>query len=161
MKSSELGSLRCTTALVVLGLLSLSFSPSVHRQMKDAPANQRLALVGGTVYPAPSVHPISNSVVLIENGKIAAVGEKEKLQIPPGVETINCTGRTIVAGFWNAHVHFTERKWENAANLSVTQLAKQLQEMLTRYGFTSVVDTGSLLAKLPIKLLTKSRALVS
>jgi len=146
MKPSGLGSLRCTTALVVLGLLSLAFSPSVHPQMKDAPANQRLALVGGTVYPAPSAHPISNSVVLIENGKIVAVGEKEKLQIPAGVETINCAGRTIVAGFWNAHVHFTERKWENAANFSVTQLTKQLQEMLTRYGFTSVVDTGSLLA---------------
>ena len=89
MKSSGLGSLRCTTALVVLGLLSLAFSPSVHPQMKDAPANQRLALVGGTVYPAPSAHAISNRVVLIENGKIAAVGEKEKLQIPPGVETVS------------------------------------------------------------------------
>ncbi len=40
---------------------------------------------------------------------------------------------------------FHRAKWENAANLPATQLTKQLQEMLTRYGFTSVVDTGSLL----------------
>jgi len=146
MKSSALGSLQCMTALALLGLLSLSFGPSVHPQMKNAPANQRLALVGGTIYPAPFERPIPNGIVLIENGKIIAVGEKGKVQIPAGVQTIDCTGRTIVAGFWNSHVHFTEPKWENAANLPSAQLTKQLQEMLTRYGFTSVVDTGSLLS---------------
>jgi imidazolonepropionase-like amidohydrolase len=145
MKSWALSSLRCTTALELLVLLSLSFSPSVHPQTKNASANQRVALVGGTIYSAPFQPPIPNGVVLIENGKIIAVGEKGKVQIPPGAETIDCTGRTIVAGFWNSHVHFTEPKWENAASLSATQLTKQLQEMLTRYGFTSVVDTGSLL----------------
>jgi imidazolonepropionase-like amidohydrolase len=102
-------------------------------------------LVGGTVYPAPVQPPISNGVVLIENGKVIEVGEKGKVQVPPGVETIDCTGCTIVAGFWNSHVHFTERKWENAVNLPSTERTNQLQEMLTRYGFTSVVDTGSLL----------------
>jgi imidazolonepropionase-like amidohydrolase len=122
------------------------FSPlSAQEQEKNTPTKHRLALAGGTIYPAPFQPPISNGVVLIENGKIMAVGEKGKVQIPPGVEMIDCTGRTIVAGFWNAHVHFTEPKWENAANLPSTQLTKQLQEMLARYGFTSVVDTGSLL----------------
>ncbi|HEY6129189.1 MAG TPA: amidohydrolase family protein [Candidatus Acidoferrum sp.] len=145
MKSSAPGLFRCTTALVVLGLLSFSFSLSVHPRTKTASTKRRLALVGGTIYPAPFQSPISNGVVLIENGKISKVGQKEKLQIPPDADTIDCTGRTIVAGFWNSHVHFTEPKWENAANLPATQLTKQLQEMLTRYGFTSVVDTGSLL----------------
>jgi imidazolonepropionase-like amidohydrolase len=132
------------TALILLILPILS-SLSAQEQQKSTPTKHRLALAGGTIYPAPFQPPISNGIVLIENGRIIAVGEKGKVQIPPGVEMIDCTGRTIVAGFWNAHVHFTEPKWENAANLSATQLTKQLQEMLTRYGFTSVVDTGSLL----------------
>ena len=132
------------TALILLDLPI--FSPlTAQEQEKNTPTKHRLALAGGTIYPAPFQPPISNGVVLIENGKIIAVGEKGKVQIPPGVEVIDCTGRTIVAGFWNAHVHFTEPKWENAANLPSTQLTKQLQEMLARYGFTSVVDTGSLL----------------
>ena len=49
----------------------------------------------------------------------------------------------MVAGFWNSHVHFTELKWEQAATLSSAQLTGQMQEMLTRYGFTTVFDTGS------------------
>ena len=60
----------------------------------------------------PSQPPITNGVVLIENEKIIEVGEKRKLQIPADVQTIDCTGRTIVAGFWNSHVHFTDPKWK-------------------------------------------------
>src|SRR5207245_5018402 len=47
------------------------------------------------------------------------------------------------AGFWNSHVHFFERKWSAASSIPAPELARQLQEMLTRYGFTSVYDTGS------------------
>jgi imidazolonepropionase-like amidohydrolase len=147
MKSLTLSpAARCIllTALILL-VLPIFSTLSAPEQEKNTPTKHRLALAGGTIYPAPFQPPMSNGVVLIENGKIIAVGEKGKVQIPPGVEVIDCTGRTIVAGFWNAHVHFTEPKWENAAKLPSTQLANQLREMLARYGFTSVVDTGSLL----------------
>jgi imidazolonepropionase-like amidohydrolase len=147
MKSFKLSQVGRSVLLTALTLLVLPILSSPRRQEleKSSPVKHRLALVGGTIYPAPFQPQISNGVVLIEDGKIIAVGERAKLQIPPGAETIDCTGRTIVAGFWNSHVHFTEPKWENAANLPPAQLTKQLQEMLTRYGFTSVVDTGSLL----------------
>jgi hypothetical protein len=144
MKALPVGAIRRVGAFIVLTSLALWLSPLASTR-QSAPTNHRLALVGGTIYPAPSQPPITNGVVLIENEKIIEVGEKRKLQIPADVQTIDCTGRTIVAGFWNSHVHFTDPKWENAANLPSTQLTKQLQEMLTRYGFTSVVDTGSLL----------------
>ena len=58
---------------------------------------------------------------------------------------IDCTGETLVAGLWNTHVHFMEPKWNHAADLPAQQLTSQLQDMLTGYGFTSVVDTGSVL----------------
>jgi len=145
MKVLPLGSIRRAGIFIVLSSLALWLSSLISARQTSAPAKHRLALVGGTIYPAPLQQPISNGVVLIENGKIIGVGEKGKLQIAAGVETIDCTGRSIVAGFWNSHVHFTEPKWENAASLPSTQLTKQLQEILTRYGFTSVVDTGSLL----------------
>ena len=145
MKLLPLHPVRRVGIFMVLSSLALCLPPFVSAQKTRAPGSPRLALVGGTVYPAPSERPISNSVILIENGKITAVGEKEKLQIPAGVRAIDCAGRTIVAGLWNAHVHFTEPKWQNAASLPAAQLTRQLQEMLTRYGFTSVVDTGSLL----------------
>src|SRR5262249_32739471 len=52
-------------------------------------------------------------------------------------------GMTVTAGFWNSHVHFFERKWAKAGEIPAAELTRQLQEMLTRFGFTSVFDLGS------------------
>lgn len=102
-----------------------------------------LALVGGTVYTTPVAEPIRDSVVLILDGRIAAVGARGAIQIPAGIDSIDCAGRTITAGFWNSHVHFFERKWTNAAAIPAAELGQQLQDMLTRYGFTSAFDLAS------------------
>ncbi|MBI4751648.1 MAG: amidohydrolase family protein [Acidobacteria bacterium] len=102
-----------------------------------------LALVGAKIYPSPAEKPIEKGVIVIQNGKISAVGELGKVKLPPKINRLDCTGMTITAGFWNCHVHFTELKWEESQTLPAPQLTAQLQEMLTRYGFTSVFDTGS------------------
>jgi imidazolonepropionase-like amidohydrolase len=102
-----------------------------------------LALVGGTVWTSPSEEPTRNATVLIEGGKIAAVGPASRIKIPADARTIDCAGLTITAGFWNSHVHFTERKWAEASTIPAAELARQLQEMLTRYGFTSAFDLSS------------------
>jgi imidazolonepropionase-like amidohydrolase len=98
-----------------------------------------LALVGATIYASPTEEPIRNGSLLIEGGKIAAVGGA----IPPDVAVLDCSGLTIAAGFWNSHVHFFERKWANAAAIPAAELAQQLRETFLRYGFTSVFDIGS------------------
>jgi imidazolonepropionase-like amidohydrolase len=103
-----------------------------------------LALVGGTIYISPTEEPIRDGVVLIRGGKIAAVGGREVVQPSQTVETLDCSGLTITAGFWNSHVHFFERKWANAATIPAPEISRQLQDMLTRYGFTSVFDIGSM-----------------
>src|SRR5581483_8591117 len=101
------------------------------------------ALVGGTVYTSPDDEPIRNGVVLVENGRIVAVGGKSVLRGRRAVETIDCSGQFVTAGFWNSHVHFLEKKWANAAAIPAPELGEQLQEMLTKYGFTSVFDLSS------------------
>ncbi|HSP06684.1 MAG TPA: amidohydrolase family protein [Acidobacteriota bacterium] len=102
-----------------------------------------LALVGGTIYVSPTDEPIRGGFVLIQGGKIAAVGGRAQVRIPQTVPSIDCTAFTITAGFWNSHVHFFERKWANVATIPPAELGRQLQDMLTRYGFTSVFDIGS------------------
>ena len=79
--------------------------------------------------------------VLIRHGVIAGVGEH--LPIPRDIETISCQACVVLAGFWNAHVHFMEPKWDQAANQPADKLTRQMSEMLTHSGFTTVVDTGS------------------
>lgn len=104
----------------------------------------RLALVGGTIYTSPTAPPVASGVILIDGDRIAAVGSRGSVRVPRGVESVDCTGLTIAAGFWNSHVHFLERKWSDAAALPASELTRQLEDMLTRHGFTSVFDTWSM-----------------
>ena len=106
-------------------------------------AETRLVLSGGTVYTSPTEDPIANGVVVIRDGKITAVGKTESIRIPKDATSLDCTGLTVVAGFWNSHVHFGERRWSTAENIPASELARQLQDMLTRYGYTSVFDLSS------------------
>jgi imidazolonepropionase-like amidohydrolase len=79
--------------------------------------------------------------VVIRDGTIAGVGLH--LRTPNAIETISCQGCVVLAGFWNAHVHFMEPKWNDAAHQPAEKLSLQLSAMLTHSGFTTVVDTGS------------------
>jgi imidazolonepropionase-like amidohydrolase len=140
---------RLSILVIVLGLMVLlPHLGSILFGQSPSTSERQLALVGGTVYVGPTEEPIRDGVILIRDGKIAAVGSGKSLgkslKVPPGVKTLDCSGLTITAGFWNSHVHFTERKWADAANIPVAELSEQLQAMLTRYGFTNVFDTGSL-----------------
>jgi imidazolonepropionase-like amidohydrolase len=106
-------------------------------------ADEILALKGARIYTSPEAAPIRDGVVLIRGGRIAAVGESRSVRIPAGAKVLDCSGRTVTAGFQNSHVHFTEAKWNNAANQPAAQLAQSLADMFTHYGFTTVVDLAS------------------
>jgi imidazolonepropionase-like amidohydrolase len=104
---------------------------------------QTLALVGGNVYASPDAAPLPDAVIVASNGVITAIGSRSDVQIPSDARTIDCTGKTVVAGFWNSHVHFTQAVWKNAGTAPAAPLQEHMQEMLTRWGFTSVWDLGS------------------
>jgi imidazolonepropionase-like amidohydrolase len=104
---------------------------------------QTVALTGGSVYASPEAAPLADAVVIATNGVITAIGSRSEVQIPADARVIDCTGKTIVAGFWNSHVHFTEAPWRNAATAPAASLEAHMQAMLTQWGFTSVWDLGS------------------
>jgi imidazolonepropionase-like amidohydrolase len=110
----------------------------------SAPANaQTLALVGGKVYASPDAAPLADAVVIASDGVITAIGGRSDVQIPADARVIDCTGKTVVAGFWNSHVHFTQAAWNNAGTAPAAPMAEHMQAMLTRWGFTTVWDLGS------------------
>lgn len=102
-----------------------------------------LALVGGTVYSSPRATAIHDGVVVTSGGTITVVGKRGEAKVPKDARVIDCSGKTIVAGFWNSHVHLSEAAWNNAGTAPAAGLEKHMQEMLTRWGFTTVWDLGS------------------
>jgi imidazolonepropionase-like amidohydrolase len=101
------------------------------------------ALVGATIYVSPTETPIRDGVALIQGEKIVSVGARAQMQFPETAHVLDCFGLTITAGLWNSHVHFFERKWADVAAIPAPELTRQLENMVTKYGFTSVFDTGS------------------
>jgi imidazolonepropionase-like amidohydrolase len=102
-----------------------------------------VALVGGRVQPGPDAPPVEDGVVLVEGGKITAVGPRTTVRVPAGALVLDCAGATVSAGFWNSHMHFTQPVWNDAESAPAERLASGLRAMLTSYGFVRVVDTGS------------------
>jgi imidazolonepropionase-like amidohydrolase len=124
-------------ALFLLLMLSLPASPSA------ADSGQTLALVGANVYASPTADPLLDAVIVTSGGLITAIGHRDEVPIPSDARVIDCSGKIVVAGFWNNHVHFTEPAWQNAASAPAAVLEKHMQEMLTRWGVTTAWDLGS------------------
>ena len=133
---------RVRRALVLVLLVTVLSAPS-EWPTDASTASTTLALVGGTIYTSPHVAPIFDGAVVIAEGKVVAVGPRKEVEIPAGAQTLECRGLVVTAGFQNSHVHFTEEKWNDDARQAPGKLGAQLAQMLTRYGFTTVVDTAS------------------
>ncbi len=61
------------------------------------------ALRGATVLPVTAA-PVENGTVLVENGRISAVGGPE-LPVPEGVPVTDATGKWVLPGLVDAHTH--------------------------------------------------------
>ncbi len=63
------------------------------------------ALVGGRLIDGFGGPPLANSVILVENERITAIGQVGKLEIPKGAEVISTEGMDVLPGLWDCHVH--------------------------------------------------------
>ena len=61
-----------------------------------------IAIVNAYVVPVAG-DPIENGTVLVEDGKITAVGAD--VAVPDGVETVDATGKWVLPGFIESHGH--------------------------------------------------------
>lgn len=112
-------------------------APSVLMAVFAGPAFcQDLAITRATLYAAPGSAPIERATIVIRNGRIANVGTDIDTGDMPVLDAGN---RAVTAGLWNAHVHLTDPALADDPEAV-------LRDMLLRYGFTNVVDTGSVLS---------------
>jgi imidazolonepropionase-like amidohydrolase len=121
-----------------------------------APA-RRAALTGATVFDGTGGPMLADAVVLLEGERIVRVGRRGTVPIPPDAVVHDFTGKWILPGLVDAHIHFFQsgglftrpdvidlRRARPYAH-EVAALKRTLGDTLRRYlasGVTSVVDMG-------------------
>ena len=68
-------------------------------------AQEKKALVGGTLINGYGSTPIQDSVILISGDTIERVGTVDTLAVPEGYEVISTEAMSVLPGLWDMHVH--------------------------------------------------------
>ncbi len=66
-----------------------------------------LAIVGGQVIDGTGAEPISNGLVLIEDGRIGYAGPADGAKVPGDAEVIDAGGASVLPGLMDVHVHIS------------------------------------------------------
>lgn len=137
-------------ALVVFCFLFLSaiFLSAGTDKPQDKPEKPALvAVVGGTIIDGTGREPLPNGVIIIEGDKIKEVGPVGKVKIPKEAQKIDASGKWILPGFIDCHIHLTSEtsdlEYYRDSNSLATLRALQLMNMYLRCGVTAVRDVGS------------------
>ncbi len=126
-------------ALLTLALVSAAATSEPGRAAE-------MALTGATIYPSPSDAPLENASLLVRDGKIVDLGPASTVRVPRSAAVIDCRGLVVTAGFWNSHVHIFTPPLLAARTSAAPDLARELDMMFNRWGFTTVFDISSVLA---------------
>lgn len=132
-----LHALRSVTMLAAalwLLLVPLSLEPS----LAQAPAGSMLALTGARVIDGTGRAAMERATMVVNNGRVQAVGPSASVQIPAGATRVDVTGKTIVPGLINAHGHLND----GDETLPPRDRLIQQLRLYAQYGITTVYALG-------------------
>jgi len=109
----------------------------------EARAGETWAIEHARLLPSATAPAIEDGTIVFRDGRVAALGPSASVRVPSGARRVDGHGGTVLPGFWNVHVHFTEPRFADAARPPAEALSRACREMLTSHGFTTVVDLSS------------------
>ncbi|MFN2509039.1 MAG: amidohydrolase family protein [Chthoniobacterales bacterium] len=157
----------------VLAGFALPLCAGVAHGATATPSPQKNALVGGTVINPRDGRIIPNAVLVINGDTIESVATRKEAEVPPGSRSIDCTGKWILPGYIDTHVHFFQSGGlftrPDAVDLNdvrpyqeeVAWVKAHVDDVSARYlrsGITSVVDVGGPMWNFEVRKLANSTA---
>ena len=71
-------------------------------------ATETKAFVGARIFDGTAKPVIENGTIVVQDGKVIAIGPSGKIKTPNGAQTISVSGKTITPGLINAHGHVSD-----------------------------------------------------
>ena len=101
--------IKATVIVLALGFVCTARSQS--------PQPKPLVLTNVTVIDVAGGGPPARAVTVVITGeRITSVGESGKVSVPPGARVVNASGKYLIPGLCDMHVHLS---WMKATALSV------------------------------------------
>ena len=138
--------MRSFVFIVMMLMASMGTRPIAHAQQTD----NRIALVGGTLVDGLGGRPLGNSVILIVDEKIEAVGTVGQLSVPEGYKIVSTEAMTVMPGLWEMHAHLMLNGHADYAHWDKTyinrledEIMPASAEQLLLAGVTTARDLGA------------------
>ncbi|GAB2480503.1 amidohydrolase family protein [Nocardiopsis aegyptia] len=103
-----------------------------------------LLLTGATVIDGVSEKAVNGQSILVENGRISAIGRRDELPVTAVEKTVDLDGKFIIPGLMNANVHmFVNVLFETLVRYegSYEDLIVEAAQVALNAGMTTVFDT--------------------
>ena len=89
-----------------------------------------IAIVGVTIIPmTEGSATVPDRTVLIRNGRILAIGQRDRVKVPAGARVIDAGGRYLMPGLTDAHVHLEYIEDPNVLKLFVASGVTSVRSM--------------------------------
>ncbi len=111
-------------------------------------ASEPTVILGATLIDGTGHDPISDAAVLIEGGRIRAVGVRAAVAVPQGAQVIEAQGMTLLPGLIDCHVHLAIRSGMSITDRVMTPPSLGLlyavpnSRATLEAGITTVRDAG-------------------
>jgi imidazolonepropionase-like amidohydrolase len=128
-------------AFVAVGICgcTTTSAPAAHVPVQGAALAADVAIVGATVIDGTGAAPLPAMTLLLRGDRIVAMGPSGEVAVPAGAQVIDATGKTVMPGLADMHVHFSfGAPAQRQADETRQVLARQLY-----YGVTSILQLGA------------------
>ena len=109
-------------------------------------ADGSFALVGARIIDGTTGPALPDGTVIVQNGRITAVGARASIAVPAGMRTIDVRDKTIIPGLWDMHAHVALPEWGPAyLGTGVTTARDMGGEAQFLVAFRNAIQNGTVL----------------
>ena len=136
--------LACAAALAAACASEPPPEPETPPEPPVAVTSGAVAYRGMRVIPGDGSPAVEDAVMIVDGGRIAALGSADRVAPPPGTTTVDLTGKTLIPALVNLHGHvgFQRGLTYAAENYTRENIVDELRRYLY-HGVGTVVSLGT------------------